>query len=100
MKGAIICERSHYSWKAARGLGILSSNNPVVPIQANQSSMTTIQKTEGEHYRIPTIEEIMAEHPAVFDGQVRVMEGEQFTITLKEDAIPFCTTDSTLCISG
>ena len=45
---------------------------------------------EVEHSCIPTSKEIMADYPTVFDGQVRVMEGEQFTITLQEDAISFC----------
>ena len=32
----------------------------------------------------------MKEYQTVFDGQVRVMEGEQFHIRLQEDAVPFC----------
>jgi len=36
------------------------------------------------------LQERMDEFPAVFNGQVRVMEGEQFHITLAEDAVPFC----------
>jgi len=39
---------------------------------------------------LPTSGSLMAEHPSVFDGQVRVMEGEMFTITLQDDAVPFC----------
>ena len=30
------------------------------------------------------------EFPSVFDGQVRVMDGERFHIALAENAIPFC----------
>ena len=29
----------------------------------------------------------MEQFLSVFDGQIRVMEGEQFTITLQEDAV-------------
>ena len=32
----------------------------------------------------------MQEFPAVFDGQIRMMEGEQFHILLVEGAVPFC----------
>ena len=32
----------------------------------------------------------MTQYPAVFDGQIRIMEGEKFHITLTEDAVPFC----------
>ena len=32
----------------------------------------------------------MKEFPTVFDGQVRVMEGEQFHIKLQDNAVPFC----------
>jgi len=81
--GAII------SLKVARGLGILPNHYPA-PIQANLSCKTTILMIEVEHSCIPTSKEIMADYPTVFDGQVRVMEGEQFTITLQEDAISFC----------
>ena len=37
-----------------------------------------------------TYRSLMAEHLSVFDGQVRFMEGEMFTITLRGDAVPFC----------
>ena len=39
---------------------------------------------------IPTAQEIIEEFPSVFDGQVRVMDGEQFCIALAENTIPFC----------
>ena len=32
----------------------------------------------------------MQEFPAVFDGQIRMMEGERFHISLVEGAVPFC----------
>ena len=40
--------------------------------------------------RISTAQEIMEELPSVYDGQVRVMNAEQFHITLTENAVPFC----------
>ena len=39
-----------------------------------------------------TSDQIMAEFPSVFDGQIRTMPGEQFHISLTEDARPFCVT--------
>ena len=41
---------------------------------------------------IPTTEEIMAEFPSVFDGQVHKLPGEKFHISLIADARPFCIT--------
>ena len=41
---------------------------------------------------LPTADQIMAEFPSVFDGQVHTMPGEQFHISLTEDACPFCVT--------
>ena len=41
---------------------------------------------------LPTAYQIMAEFPSVFDGQVRMMPGEHFHISLTEDARPFCVT--------
>ena len=32
----------------------------------------------------------MTQYPTVFDGQIRIMEGEKFHITLIDDAVPFC----------
>ena len=39
---------------------------------------------------IPTAQEVMEEFPSLYDGQGRVMDGEQFHITLTENAVPFC----------
>lgn len=41
---------------------------------------------------VPTTEQIMAEFPTVFDGQIRTMPGEIFYISLTSDAQPFCIT--------
>ncbi len=39
---------------------------------------------------LPTTDQIMSEFPSLFDGQIRTMPGEEFHISLTEDAHPFC----------
>jgi len=36
------------------------------------------------------LQTLVDQYPVVFDGQVRVMEGEKFHIALMDDAVPFC----------
>ena len=84
--GAII------SWKAAKELGILPTHYPQ-PKQGQGTSTTqpVIQATKSQttaHYRIA--EELTHDFSTVFDGEVTVMEGETFTISLMEGAKPFC----------
>jgi len=77
--------------------GTLPSTNPGTLPSTNPGTLpsTNPGKPELRDYHtddqscIPITKEIMAEYLTVFDGQVRVMEGEQFTITLQEDVIPF-----------
>jgi len=45
--------------------------------------------TDNHHIEV-VAKDIMKECPTVFDGQVQVMEGEQFHIRLQENAVPFC----------
>jgi len=78
--GAII------SWKAARGLGILPSHYPS-PEKPPALQMTT---TWSDKAKLAAVEDIMKEYPTVFDGQIRVMEGEQFLIKIQDNAVPFC----------
>jgi len=78
--GAII------SWKEAKGLEILPCHYPS-PDKLPAVQMTSTWTNEA---RLAAAEDIMKEYPTVFDGQVRVMEGEQFHIRLREDAVPFC----------
>ena len=33
---------------------------------------------------------MVSEYPTVFDGHIRSMQGEQFHISLMDDAKPFC----------
>lgn len=37
-----------------------------------------------------TSEAIMKEFPTVFDGHIKTMDGEEFHISLTDDAKPFC----------
>ena len=53
----------------------------------NEPAITMIDASKRG---IPSAQEIIDEFPSVFDGQVRVMDGEQFCITLVENAVPFC----------
>ena len=79
IKGAVI------SWQAAKSLGILPMQYPN-PIN-NEPAITMIDASKRG---IPSAQEIIDEFPLVFDGQIRVMDGEQFCITLVENAVPFC----------
>jgi len=36
------------------------------------------------------MDKMVQEFPEVFSGQVAVMKGEKFTITLMDKAVPFC----------
>ena len=58
-------------------------HNPII----NKPAMTMIDTSKGG---ILTAQEIIDEFPSVFDGQVRVMDGEQFCIALAENTTPFC----------
>ena len=78
IKGALV------SWATAKQLGILLEYYPEPARQ--------IHATDNTINPLPTTDQIMAEFPSVFDGQVRMMPGEQFHISLTEDARPFCVT--------
>ena len=70
------------SWKAAKGLGILPEcypRPPKVPYVAAMSSSEK-QATCG----------LISEFPTVFDGRVKVMNGEKFHISLVDEVQPFC----------
>ena len=75
------------SWATAKQLGILPECYPEPARQIH--AMHTHHNTSNP---LPTADQIMAEFPSVFDGQVRTMPGEQFHISLTEDARPFCVT--------
>ena len=84
------------SWRAAKGLSILPECYPR-PINT-----TLISKEHPPTTRVntlealalvspaPTSEDIMKEFPEVFNGQIKTMDGEEFHISLTDDAKPFC----------
>ena len=72
------------SWKAARGLTILSKNYPnPAPTTIPRLATTTISQPASPL-------NVQHEFPTVFDGQIKTMEGEKFRIVLTKDAQPFC----------
>ena len=75
------------SWATAKQLGILPECYPEPARQIH--AMLTRQNTSDP---LPTADQIIAEFPSVFDGQVHTMPGEQFHISLTGDAHPFCVT--------
>ena len=58
-------------------MGVLPEHYPK-PIN-NEPAITTVKVGKGG---IPTAQEMIDEFPSVFDGQVRVMDGEHFRIAL------------------
>ena len=54
--------------------------------------MSTPKTLAPSNSNIPMAEDIMAEFPSVFDGQICTMPGEKFHISLTDDARPFCVT--------
>ena len=79
IKGCVI------SWQSSKCLGTLPNHYPN-PTKAEPNITMIATDKRG----IPTAQEVMEEFPSVFDGQVTVMDGEQFHITLTENAVPFC----------
>ena len=71
------------SWAASQRLGILPDQYPT-PLP--RQDVPRVVSTNADVTR----DEIMAEFPSVFDGQIRIMPGEEFHIKLTEDARPFC----------
>lgn len=64
-----------------------------------ESDLTAVSTNMGKHNGsemesslAPGCPDIIKEFPTVFDGRIRCMPGEEFTIHLKEDAKPFCVT--------
>ena len=71
------------SWTTAKQLGILPASYPT---PTNQVFMAAATPSD----QCPSAEQLMAEFPTVFDGQIHTMPGESFHISLTEDARPFC----------
>ena len=77
------------SWQASKCLGILPTHYP----NPTNTELTITMIGAGKR-GIPTAQEIIKEFSSVFNGQVRVMDGEQFHVTLKENAVPLCKNSS------
>ena len=79
------------SWKTARKLAILPANYPH-PIQTRDTEaipQVKVTRTgQGETRQLMDI--LVQEFPEVFNGQVTTMKGERFTISLTDNAVPFC----------
>ena len=73
------------SWKAAKGLTILPEHYPNPPPTITPPRLAVATANEP----VPTLN-VKREFPSVFDGQINTMDGEEFHITLTEDAQPFC----------
>ena len=82
MSGVII------SQKATRALSILQSHYPQ-PLLPHTPLEPCINATSATKVSSPIID-LKQEFPTIFDGNIRMMEGEEFHITLTEHAKPFC----------
>ena len=80
------------SWKTARELAILPKHylQPIEALCTEKASkeikVTTTNQNELSQMKI----KLMQEFPEVFSGQVALMKGEKFTISLMDKAVPFC----------
>ena len=80
------------SWKAAKGLGILHPHYPypiTEPCMQKQPNVS-IQTATTNSSNDLAAEDLVMQFPTVFDGNIRVMEGETFHISLCPGAVPFC----------
>lgn len=83
------------SWKACKALGILPANYPVpLPTSADPQRQTPTTTVSVNAATIGTsrsvTEQLRTSFPTVFDGQIRVMQGEEFHIAIEDTAKPFC----------
>ena len=83
------------SWKAAKGLSILPVHYPdpipvtvttAMPAQPPAVDVKIVSATT--HTQAQT--NMVKAFPMLFDGQIRVMQGEEFHISLTANAKPFC----------
>ena len=81
------------SWKACKALGILPQcyPNQQSHVPANLPTLpSTMSITATTTKPSSTTDQLIAAFPIVFDGQIRVMQGEEFHIAISETAKPFC----------
>lgn len=71
------------SWKTAKNLRILPES---YPYPDNSHLAMSVNQVSGS----PTTEDLVKQFPTVFDGCIRTIEGEKFSISLREDAVLFC----------
>ena len=83
------------SWKACKALGILPhcypvpqplpqvAINPPTPSAKASVNATAVQP-------LSVVDQLMTAFPMVFDGRIRVMQGEEFHIAISDTAKPFC----------
>ena len=77
------------SWKACKGLGILPDHYPKpIPYYKGVNQLTKLTPSNSSSTPSPlTFDNLLKEFPSVFDG---TMTGEEFHISLTQDAKPFC----------
>ena len=99
LQGRQHCEEVHIfpevkgvmiSWKACKALGILPQCYPVPQPPALTSPPTTMSITATTTKPSPITDQLITTFLTVFDGQIRVMQGEEFHIAISETAKPFC----------
>jgi len=76
------------SWKAAKGFCTLPSQYPwPIPIFSPSVPRRSYVKTLTS---TPEASVIISKYFTVFDGQIRIMQGEEFRICLGANTKPFC----------
>ena len=72
------------SWDTTRDLALI---HQAYPAQISSSDINNVANTPDEHV---TADDLFREFPKVFDGVLRTMPGELFSIKLQTDATPLC----------
>jgi len=63
----------------------------LIALHANNVKQAIAPGTQSQPVESQSVTQaLMTQYPTVFDGQIRIMEGEKFHITLIDDAVPFC----------
>ena len=80
------------SWKACKGLGILSDHYPKpIPHHKEVNQPTKLTPSNLSSTPSPlTFDNLLKEFPSVFDEKIRTITGEEFHISLTKDAKLFC----------
>ena len=83
------------SWKTAKGLKILPEQYPDPVVITHTTIQSAAPKAVNvsvisTNAGIPTESEMINSYPTVFDGQISIMQGEEFHISVAANAQPFC----------